>query len=101
MSAPQVAKIIRMNNTSTTPHPMWIGAQQINDPKQTIETFFYLFQLNDCHHYLWEMLQSSVASEAGFLKDFPPSTMLFFYQHLSLLIEAAHIIHTPPPTEAA
>jgi hypothetical protein len=33
-------------------------------------------------------------------RDFQPAMMLVFYENLSLLIEAAYIMHTAPPDAA-
>lgn len=99
MRTPQVAKIIRMNHTH---QPVWMGGQWINDPQYITKAFFEMFPLPECHHYLREMLCAATENERAPAKQVQPSTLRFFYQHLSLLIEAVHLIHTtPPPTNAA
>jgi hypothetical protein len=101
MFTPNVAKIIRMNHIepgNKPPHPVWLGAQTISDPEKTIRSFFYFFELQRCHRFLWEMLHCTITDNEGmYNNDFPPATMLLFYENLSLLIEAAYLQHMPPP----
>ncbi len=69
-------------------------ANNISRPYDAIDEFFSSFTLEDCRHHLWELYTRCVLSytSEGTEHD-EATTILFFYTHTEMLVEAAWLIN--------
>jgi len=84
----------REENKQLTRRPSRMEANNIGTPHEAIDHFFISFTLEDCRHHLWELYERCVmcySSEQTFHEE--ASTILFFYTHTEMLMEAAWLIN--------
>lgn len=86
-----------MNSHSNTFR--YLNSRQTERPQLAMEEFFDAFELPACYTHLWQLAKSWVSSEyADGLTARQRAEMLFFYEQLGALIEAAFVtLHTNDP----
>ena len=68
--------------------------EEINDPYLIIHHFFDYADINSVREYLWNCLKITVSGtfNTNLLDKHQRYDMIYFFEHLEKLIEAAHII---------
>jgi hypothetical protein len=86
-----------MNSHSNTFR--YLTSRQTEQPQLAMEEFFDAFELPACYTHLWQLAKSWVSSEyADGLTARQRAEMLFFYEQLGTLIEAAFAtLHASDP----
>ena len=75
-------------------HESRMQQKNIKQPSEAFELFFNDFPLTLTRKQLWELFHGWLMSErAGNCDPKLPATMLFFYTHLEMLVEAAWLLH--------
>jgi hypothetical protein len=77
-----------------THRPSRMEVNNVETSREAIYHFFNSFTLEDCRHHLWELYERCVmsySSEQTIHEE--ASTILFFYTHTEMLIEAAWLIN--------
>jgi hypothetical protein len=70
------------------------NSSQIQDPYVVLEDFFSCFDLYYIRKVLWDWLVVALSSESGtFNSGYSRSNLIYFYERVELLIEAANEIH--------
>jgi hypothetical protein len=74
--------------------PRKLSADEINDPYLVIQQFFEYASLSNCREYLWEWLKVTVSGtfNTGLMEKDQRFDMIYFYENIEKLIEAAHLI---------
>lgn len=68
---------------------------EIADPQQVIDELFDFAHLPDIRELMWEWLKATVTGTYHKeLSSSERSAILSLYEHLTRLVEAAHVIHT-------
>lgn len=79
-----------MNSQSNTFR--YLTGRQTEQPQLAIEEFFDAFELPACYTHLWQLAKSWVSSEyADGLSARQRAEVLFFYEQLGALVEAAFV----------
>jgi len=74
--------------------PLRLNDEERQHPDGVLEEFFSCFHLQDMREILWDWLVAALSSESGMYgTGFARSNLIFVYEKLELLIEAAHLIH--------
>jgi hypothetical protein len=77
-----------------TRRPSRMEINNLETPYEAIYHFFNSFTLEDCRSNLWELYERCVMSYSAEGTDHDgASSMLFFYTHTEMLIEAAWLIN--------
>jgi hypothetical protein len=80
--------------------PFWLNNEGIANPKDVLSQFFETYSLPVCRQQLWELLTGFMNSElADDMDRNDRSDMLFFYQGLGELVEAANVLSLMPQKE--
>lgn len=71
----------------------YLSGRQTEQPQLAIEEFFDAFELPVCYAHLWQLAKSWVSSEcADGLSARQRAEVLFFYEQLGALVEAAFVM---------
>ena len=73
-------------------HPHTLSKEEIENPPSVIDSFFECAHLPQIRQMLWEYLQVAIAGTWCRQTSDDRADMLYFYEKLEKLIEAAHII---------
>ena len=74
--------------------PLRLTEEERRDPYIVLEDFFSNFHLQDIREMLWDWLVAAMSSESTqYSTGYARSNLVFVYEKLELLIEAAHGIH--------
>lgn len=83
--------------------PLPLTQTEITDPQLVIDDLFDFAHLTDIREMMWEWLKVTVAGTYHKeLSSSERSAILLLYEHLTRLVEAAHVLHTPerrPPKD--
>lgn len=80
--------------------PFWLDKEDIKKPKEVIQQFFETYSLPVCRQQLWEMLTGFMNSDmADDMDKNDRGDLLFFYQGLGELVEAANVLSLRPQKE--
>lgn len=75
--------------------PSPLSQTEIADPQLVIDDLFDFAHLPDIRELMWEWLKVTVAGTyQKELSSSERSAILSLYEHLTRLVEAAHVIHT-------
>jgi hypothetical protein len=76
-------------------YPRKLSEEEIDDPYLVIHQFFDYSDLPNIREYLWEWLKTTVSGtfSTELLKKYKRHDMIYFYEHIEKLIEAAHLIY--------
>jgi hypothetical protein len=77
-----------------TRRPSRMESRNIENPLEAFDEYFRSFSLEDCRNHLWELYERCVmcyASQQTVHDD--AATILFFYTHTEMLVEAAWLIN--------
>ncbi len=82
-------------NINAELYPRKLSEEEINDPYLVIRQFFDYTSLPDIRENLWEWLKITVSGtfNTELFKKYQRYDMIYFYEHIEKLIEAAHLIH--------
>lgn len=73
--------------------PLRLGREEMEFPTAVLEEFFGHFHLEDARSLLWEWLTGAMASTHElFSTPQQRANMIFFYEHLESLVEAAYLL---------
>jgi hypothetical protein len=74
--------------------PRKLSVNEINDPYLVIKQFFEYASLPICREYLWEWLKATVSGTFNtvLMEKNQRFDMIYFYENIEKLIEAAHLI---------
>lgn len=82
---------------SMNQHPNWensplrLSEEERKDLYGVLDEFFRCFHLQDMREMLWDWLVAALSAESGaYATGFARSNLIFVYEKLELLIEAAH-----------
>jgi len=74
--------------------PLRLSEEEKQNPYCVLEDFFSCFHLQDIREILWDWLVAAISSESGqYSTGYARSNLVFVYEKIELLIEAAHGIH--------
>lgn len=73
--------------------PRKLSKEEVENPYQVIDNFFDFAHLPQIRTELWEMLKLTVSSSYHIQRRRDRANLLYFYEKLEQLVEAAHIIH--------
>ena len=74
--------------------PLRLSEEERQNLYGVLEDFFSSFHLQDVRALLWEWLVAALSSESGaYESGYARSNLIFVYEKLELLIEAAHGLH--------
>jgi len=73
--------------------PRKLSKEEIENPYDVIDNFFDFAHLPQIRDELWEMLKLTVTSSYHIQPRRDRANLLYFYEKLEQLIEAAHVIH--------
>lgn len=83
-----------MNNQLNTFR--YLSAQQLEQPVLAFEEFFDYFDLPATYHHLWHFAKAWMSSEyADGLTARQRGEIVFFYERLGALMEAAFLVRKP------
>jgi hypothetical protein len=81
-------------------HPEWenrplrLSEEERKDLYGVLDDFFSSFHLQDARELLWDWLVAALSSESGaYESGYARSNLIFVYEKLELLIEAAYGLH--------
>ncbi len=74
-------------------HPCRLSREEAEDPYAVIQELFTYVHLPQAREQLWELLKTTVTGTWHQQKPKERSAILYFYEKLEKLIEAAHLIH--------
>jgi hypothetical protein len=80
--------------TQLTRRSSRMESRNIENPLEAFDEYFRSFSLEDCRNHLWELYERCVMSYANqqTVHD-DAATILFFYTHTEMLVEAAWLIN--------
>ena len=85
------------NNVKQPPHlPMKLDEEEVKDPYLVIHRFFDYSDIASVRESLWNFLKITVSgtfSNKNLLSKTQRYDMIYFYEHIEKLIEAAHLIN--------
>lgn len=74
--------------------PLRLTEEERQDPYIVLEDFFSNFHLQDMREVLWDWLVAAMSSEScQYNTGFARSNLVFVYEKIELLVEAAYGIH--------
>jgi hypothetical protein len=74
--------------------PRVLNQAERENPQQVIHDFFSYCHLPEIRKKLWELLKTTVTGDyCRALTRRERSSMLYFYEQLEKLVEAAHVLH--------
>jgi hypothetical protein len=74
--------------------PLRLTEEERQDPYLVLEDFFSNFHLQDMREMLWDWLVAAMSAESSaYNTGYARSNLVFVYEKLELLIEAAKVIH--------
>jgi hypothetical protein len=73
--------------------PRKLSPEEIKDPERVIHQFFDYAHLPEVRAHLWDWLKSTVTGDFNSLSLHERGNLLYFFEQVEKLIEAAHIIH--------
>lgn len=73
--------------------PRKLSADEIENPQTVIHQFFDYASLPQVRAHLWEWLKSTVTGDYVSLPRQEKGNLIYFFEQLEKLVEAAHIIH--------
>lgn len=74
--------------------PIHLSDEQKQNLYAVLEDFFSCFHLQDARRFLWDWLVAALASETcTYNTGYARSNLVFVYEKMQLLIEAAHEIN--------
>jgi hypothetical protein len=72
---------------------LWLTDEEINNPKRVIKAFFEDYHLSESRQHLWDLLETAVtSSNTKYEEAAERSKLLYFYQQVEKLLEAAYVI---------
>ncbi len=91
------------NAGANPPQPYHLEPEEIKNPHLVIHRFFDYANIHQQRRHLWDWLRTTVSGSycSPQLARDQRSDMLYFYEHLQRLIEAAHLIHLQQKTNKA
>jgi hypothetical protein len=73
--------------------PLRLSKKQMHDPDSVIRDFFVNCHLWQCKEFLWEWLVCTLSSrEALEMRSVSPGDLVYYYQQIETLLEAALLI---------
>lgn len=80
--------------------PRRLNYEEMENPLLAIHDFFSYGHLPEIRQHLWEMLKAMVTGNyCNLLTRRERSNLIYFYEQLEKLVEAAHVIHKNNPAE--
>src|SRR5262245_20863451 len=73
--------------------PRKLSQEQVEDPQQVLDELFDYAHLLQWREALWEWLKVAVSGNYKKESRRDRSNLLYFYEKVEMLVEAAHIIH--------
>jgi hypothetical protein len=74
--------------------PLRLNDEERQHPESVLDDFFSCFHLQDMREILWDWLVAALSGESGvYNSGFARSNLIFVYEKLELLVEAAHLMH--------
>lgn len=71
-----------------------LNDEERRDPYVALADFFSCFHLQDARELLWDWLVAALSAENGaYTTGYARSNLIFVYEKLELLIEAAFVLH--------
>ena len=74
-------------------HPRKLSIDEVNDPTSVIHAFFDFAHLPQVRAHLWDWLKTTVTGDYNSLARHERGNLLYFFEQVEKLIEAAHVIH--------
>lgn len=74
--------------------PLRLSKEEKQDPYGVLDEFFSCFHLQDLREVLWDWLVAALSAESGaYNTGYTRSNLVFVYERLELLVEAAYTLH--------
>jgi hypothetical protein len=73
--------------------PRKLSLEEYETPEKVIDQFFNIAQLPQARWHLWEMMKTLVTGDFATMRSSDRSSLLFFYEQIEKLVEAAHVIY--------
>ena len=73
--------------------PRKLSSEEVKNPELVIHQFFDYAHLPEVRSHLWDWLKSTVSGDFNSLSRQERSSLLYFFEQLEKLVEAAHLIH--------
>ncbi|WP_315818746.1 hypothetical protein [Paraflavitalea speifideaquila] len=71
--------------------------EQVQEPTAVLNYFFECYHLKDLRELLWDWLLTALGSDNGtYAKGRERSNLIFLYEKLESLAEAAYLLQQPP-----
>lgn len=74
-------------------NPRKLSTEEIENPGKVIEDFFKVSHLPGMRSSLWELMKTMVTGTFSNLKSRERARLIYFYEQVEKLIEAAHVLH--------
>ncbi len=72
-------------------NPRKLSTEEIENPGKVIDDFFLVSHLPEMRSHLWEMMKTLVTGTFSDLKSREQARLIYFYEQVERLIEAAHV----------
>ncbi len=73
--------------------PRKLTPEEMECPDKVIEEFFQYAHLPQVRWYLWEFLKTMVTGTYVQLKSRERANLIYFYEQIERLVEAAHVMY--------
>lgn len=95
-----------MSNTNKKPpqkhHLLRLSKEEQQAPVDVINVFFDCYHLKDLHEVLWDWLLAALGTDNGIYdRGRERSNLIFLYQKIEALAEAAYLLHFKEPDKKA
>lgn len=77
--------------------PRKLNPEQVDNPIQVLHALFDFAHLPQIREMLWDMFRAVVTGSFGTLSQEEKNDILYFYEQLEKLVEAAHLLHRSDP----
>jgi hypothetical protein len=76
--------------------PLRLSLEQMADPGETLRSLFTNWTLDEMREALWDIFSRSLAAKDEDLGPFSASEILFYYEEIIQVLEAACLIYRVP-----
>jgi hypothetical protein len=79
-----------------------LSEEEQKAPQDVLKVFFDCYHLKDLHEVLWDWLLAALSTDSGIYdRGRERSNLIFLYQKLETLVEAAYLLNFKKPEKKA
>ena len=79
-----------------------LSEEEQKAPQDVLKVFFDCYHLKDLHEVLWDWLLAALSTDSGIYdRGRERSNLIFLYQKLETLVEAAYLLNFKQPEKKA